>query len=360
MKCCRRSVSSASLSFTNQFTTECLTKSATLVSAAFLLAAVTCFAQDVAPTNNPSPSDQSSSQQTEPSASHTVTLPPGTHLALVLTQPIQSRYVRRGDDIYAQITDPVDSDNEVVIPPGTFVQGKVDKIDRRAGRGELHLASMAITFPDGYVAPIAGPMTLRTSDGYAFQDPGPRRGGVALAMAFGGAGIGALIGHSVGSSSSVQTTTLPPGCTGPPPYCLSSSMTVPGRQGIDTGIGAVVGGAAGGISALALLVTSHHFFMGAGAPVEMTLERPLTLDENEVAKAVRDSGKHPVAVQPVAPPPVPVVLPDSTSSSTCWTPGTPGTPPTVIPGAPGPDGIPGPPTIIPGTPGTPGTPYPCP
>jgi hypothetical protein len=50
-----------------------------------------------------------------------ITIPAGTHLALVLTQPVQTRYVRRGDDIYAQVTSPVDAENQVVIPPGTFV-----------------------------------------------------------------------------------------------------------------------------------------------------------------------------------------------------------------------------------------------
>jgi hypothetical protein len=66
-----------------------------------------------------------------------ITIPAGTHLALVLTQPVQTRYIRRGDDIYAQVTSPVDAENEVVIPRGTFVQGMVDKIERRGGHGEL-------------------------------------------------------------------------------------------------------------------------------------------------------------------------------------------------------------------------------
>ena len=49
----------------------------------------------------------------------------------MLTHPIQSRYIHRGDDIYAQITSPVNFGNEIVIPPGTFVEGKVDKLERQ-------------------------------------------------------------------------------------------------------------------------------------------------------------------------------------------------------------------------------------
>jgi len=290
-----------------------------------------------------------------------VTIPAGTRLALVLTQPIESRYIRRGDDIYAQVNAPVNSGNEVVIPPGTFVQGTVDKLQRRNGRGEVRLQSMSITFPDGYVASIAGPLMLETDEGYAIKDPGPGRMVAAFALPAGGGGVGALIGHSVGGSPTTITSTLPPGCTGPPPGCLTSSVTGPSNVGMHTAIGAGVGVAAGGIAALVLLASSHHFFLEAGAPVEMRLERPVSLQQDEVSKAVQQSVDHPVAVQPAAPPPVFVPPPyESYNHGIGFTAGTPGTPPTIIPGAPGPDGIPGPPTTIPGTPPTPGTPYPCP
>ena len=332
---------------------------AIIIAAAFL-AALACFAQDQTPTSPDAGSQPSQTQAANNTAA--VTIPAGTKIALVLTQPIQTRLVHRGDDIYAQINSPVSSGNEVVIPVGTFVQGKVDKIGRHGGRGEIRLQSMSITFPDGYVAPISGPATLETDEGYALKDPGPGRSVGALVLPFAGAGIGALIGHSVGSAQSTITITNPPGCNPALPNCLSSSMPTLGGRGIDTGIGATVGAAVGGIGALFMLVSSHHFYMDVGTPVEMTLQQPVILQQNEVANAVQQSEQQPVAEQPVAPRPLPPPPPPNppTDHGTCWTPGTPGTPPTVIPGPPGPDGIPGPPTIIPGTPPTPGTPYPCP
>ena len=112
----------------------------------------------------------------------TIAVSAGTRIALVLTQPIQTRYVHRGDDIYAQIISPVTAGNEMVIPPGTFVQGKIDKIERQGGRGELRLQSMAITFPDGYTVPVAGPITLESPDGYALKDPGHGRAVGAFAL----------------------------------------------------------------------------------------------------------------------------------------------------------------------------------
>jgi hypothetical protein len=277
-----------------------------------------------------------------------VTIPAGTMISLVLTHSIQSRYIHRGDAIYTQITFPVNSGNAVVIPAGTFVQGVVDRLDESHGRAELHLQSMSITFPDGYVAPIEGPVTLETAEGYTLKDPGSNRGALALGMIGGGMGIGALIGHSAGSSSSVQTTTLPAGCTGPPPYCLSSSMTVPGRKGFDTGIGLTVGGAVGGIAALGVLGSSHHFFVDVGTPVDLTLRQPITLQGEEVAAATRQPAQEGVSVQPVFPRPLPPPPPDIGPPNFPTT--TPGTPPTIIPGPPGPNGVPGPPIIIPGTP----------
>jgi hypothetical protein len=278
----------------------------------------------------------------------------------VLTQPVQTRYVRRGDDIYAQVTSPVDAENQVVIPPGTFVQGMVAKIERRGGRGELRLQSMSITFPDGYVTPISGPIVLETTDGYAIKDPGSKRSTGAIIHPLAGVGLGALIGHSVGTSQDTLTSSIPDGCVGPPPGCLSSSMQIPGSKAKNTAIGAAIGGAAGMVASITLLVGGRHFYLDAGAPVQMTLQQPVTLRQDEVAKAVRQSQEHAVVVQPVAPRPVPPPAPANVDHGTCYTPGTPGTPDTVIPGTPGPDGIPGPPTVIPGIPATPGTPYPCP
>jgi hypothetical protein len=328
-----------------------------------LLFTVTCMAQDPAQPQPPVPPESPTSEQASTTPqSATVTLPAGTRIALVLTHDIQSRSVRRGDDIYAQITSPVNSGNQVVIPPGTFVQGRVDRLQQKRGRAELHLQSMSITFPDGYVAPISGPVTLESDEGYARKDPGQGRTIGFVAMPVAGAGLGALIGHSVaGSQNSTITNTLPPGCIGPPPGCLSSSLSVPPNKGESTVIGAAVGGAIGVVASLVLLASSHNFFLDVGTPVEMLLQQPLSLQEPQVADAVRESEQQPIAVQPISRRPVaPPPPPSDTDRGTCYTPGYPGTPDTVIPGIPGADGVPGPSTTIPGTPPTPGTPYPCP
>jgi len=327
----------------------------TFLTPAVVLIAIGALAQDQSPPRQLENTDQLQAESRSP----TVTIPAGTRMALVLTHPVQTRYIHRGDDIYAQINSPVSSENAVVIPPGTFVQGVVDKILRTGGRGEVRLQSMAITFPDGYVTPIGGPILLQTDEGYAIKDTGSKRAASAIVMPLAGAGLGALIGHSAGSPDSTVTSNFPPGCSPPQFGCTPITTPVMGTKGRDAAIGASIGAAAGMIGSIFVLVSSHHFYLDAGAPVEMTLQQSVTLRRDEVAKAVQQSQEHAVAIQPVAPrPQTPLVTP--TDHGTCYTPETPGTPPTVIPGAPGPDGVPGPPTIIPGTPATPGTPYPCP
>ncbi len=336
----------------------------TFISLAFastMLLSLTCLAQQPTALQPDSQSPTSVASANPASAATTITVPAGVSIALVLMHPIQSRYVHRGDEIYAQTTSPVVAGNEVVIPPGTFVQGKVDKLSRTGGRAELYLQSMSITYPDGYVATVAGPVTMESGDGYAFQDPGSGHVVGALALPAGGAGVGALIGHFTASSQpNTITSTLPPGCNGPPPGCLSSSVTAPGSTAKNTIIGATVGAAIGGIAAFALLFRTHNFFLDVGSPVEMTLQHSLSLEQDQVATAIKDAEQHPAPQQPISPRPQ-IAMPDNNDPGICWTPGTPGTPGIDIPGTPAVGGSPGtPPTHIPGIPPTPPTAHPCP
>ncbi len=187
---------SPSASFVTPFTTRKMNQFRIFLGCA-LMASVCVFGQD-STTSNPDPppaSDQSGK----------ITVPAGTRLGVVLTQPIQSRTVRRGDDMYAQIASPVTSGDQMVIPPGTFVQGTIENIGRNGSRAELHLQSMAITFPDGYVTPVPGPIVLQTNEGYALKDPGTRRGMSALILP---QPAPAWV-HSLGTQSARPTPRLP-------------------------------------------------------------------------------------------------------------------------------------------------------
>ena len=330
------------------------------MSAMFFLT-IAGFAQQAPPSPNGNSSD--SSQVASAGNATSVAVPAGTRIALVLTQPIQTRYIHRGDDVYAQIVSPVTAGNEVVIPPGTFVQGTVDKLERRGGRGELHLQSMAITFPDGYVTPIAGPITMESDDGYAQKDPGKGRIAGSIALPAAGLGIGALIGHAVASSQpNTLTSSIPAGCAGPPPGCLSTSVTAPGSTLKGTAIGSMVGLAVGGVASLALVLNTHNFFLDVGSPVEMVLQHPISLQEDEVAAAIQDAEQHPEAEPPSMRRPMATRPPaDNNGPTFCETPATPGTPDVDIPGTPAVGDSPGTPAIhIAGIPATPPTTHLCP
>jgi hypothetical protein len=283
------------------------------LTSTLLLAISSLGQQTQAPT--PEPDSQGTPLAAVPSAKPapvgTVTVPAGTSIALVLTHPIQSRYIHHGDDIYAQVISAVTAGNQVVIPPGTLVQGKVKKLGHNGSRGEIQLQSLSIIYPDGYVALAAGPITLESDQGYALKDPGNGRVAGLIAGPLAGSGVGALIGHSVASSQGQTiTSSIPPGCTPGSFGCLSSSVTGPPDKGKDTVIGAAIGGGVGFAVGLVLVGTSHHFFLDVGAPVEMVLPHALVLQGDQVADALSDAEKHPatvlsIAKRPQPPPPPP-------------------------------------------------------
>jgi len=319
----------------------------TLAAVVTILFAVTCMAQNQTQTLSQSQPPSSPDSQTSAPApampnAATETVPAGTRFALVLTNPIFSNTTHRGDEIHAQTTAPITLGDHVVIPGGIFVQGKVDKLTRHGTSSTLTMQSVAVVFPDGYVATIPGPLNIETEEGTAWANPssGVKAGAIIAPAA--GLGLGALIGSAAHTTTSTSLG--------------GNTITSSSPKGI--AIGSLVGLAAGGVVSIALLLHSHQFFVDVGSPMDMTLPQSLTLAEDQVADANRVAQEHPAVTPTPAPRPQPVVF--FPNHGTCMTPGTPGTPSTVIPGAPGPNGVPGPPTVIPGTPPTPGTPYPCP
>lgn len=93
----------------------------------------------------------------------------------------------------------------------------------------------------------------------------------------------------------------------------------------------------------------------------MTLPHPLTLEQDQVAAAIRDAAQRPEPPQPVAPRRQIVAPPTNNDPGICWTPSTPGTPDIDIPGTSAIGDSPGTPaTHIPGIPATPPVAHPCP
>ena len=286
-------------------------------------------------------SPNQSAPQNSPPQQKTTTIPAGTRVALVLTQPVDSKSTHRGQEIYAQTTAPVVVNDKVVIPAGTFVQSKVDKLARRGSRGEMSMQSVAFVFPNGYVADVLGPVVVESDEGTTFNNPGSGTKAGVIAAPLAGLGLGALIGSA---AHTTHTSTLG-----------GTSITSSTPAGV--GIGSIVGLAAGGVVSLALLAHSHGFYFDVGSSMQMELPQLVTLDGEQIGAALKAVQTAPAQiVLKRLPPPLP-----SEDHGTCYTPGTPGTPDIVVPGISATGDSPGtPPTVIPGIPPTPPTPYPCP
>src|SRR5882672_5296131 len=216
-----------------------------LAAVAILFATLNTFAQDQGVPSAPEP--QPEPQAAAPHKPDSVTVPAGTKFALVLTNPVASKTVHRGDTVYAQTTAPIAVGDQVVVPAGTFVQGKLDKLTRNGNRGEMQLQSVAVMFPDGYVANLAGPMTIESDEGTAWQVPGGGNVAGAIAAPLAGLGIGTLIGHAAGGSGqNINGMNFNPGG-------LKS-----------TAIGGMVGLAVGGVASFVFLTHSRQFLVDSG------------------------------------------------------------------------------------------------
>jgi hypothetical protein len=256
-------------------------------------------------------------------------LPPGTKLPLGLLRPLK---LKSGQDIYLQITFPVTVGNQMVVPPGTYIQGVVEKIvrkDRRRYRLDFEVRSASMIFLNGYTVPIAGTVNIATTNA-ALQAPLPRNSK----------------GHPVAAMAAVGSATTP--SLPPDPFAkdVHNAMIV---------IGVV---AAVAVTTAIVLAARSDPYVEVGTPLEIILPAPLFLDAGRVMAAVQQFNQQAgyAPVQIVQPPMKPAQPPQPRM---CYDPGTPGTPDTVIPGHPGtPDTvIPGvngmPDTVIPGIPETP-------
>jgi hypothetical protein len=219
--------------------------------AAILFVSVAGFAQ-VASTPQPGAAPAAPANQ---SKSATSVIPAGTHVALSLKQAISTKTAKEGDPVYAVSNFPVVVDDRIIIPPGTYVQGKISHIQRGGhvkGRAELMIHFTSLIYPSGYTVMLPGALenvpgaehaTTKGTEGTVQQDSdtGKKLGTVAKT-----AGTGAAIG-GIGTGSWKGA-------------------------GIGGGIGAGVG------AAIAMLSRGADVRLEPGTSVEMVIQRDVPLD----------------------------------------------------------------------------------
>jgi type IV secretion system protein VirB10 len=202
-------------------------------------------------------------QATEPAKPANLTIPSGTKVPVALKHAISTKSAREGDAVYAETTFPVVLDNRVLIPAGTYVQGKISHIQRPGrikGRAEILIHFTTLIYPNGYTVMLPGSVenvpgadktSMKDQEGTIQQDSqkGEKIGTVASA-----AGTGAVIGG------------------------LS-------QGGKGAAIGAGIGGVVG--TAIALLTRGNDVKLDAGTTLEMFIQRAVELDASRIAGAAK-------------------------------------------------------------------------
>ena len=133
------------------------------------------------------------------------------------------------------------------------------------------MQSVSVALPDGSVVNIKGPLEITSGEGTAFRDPSDgAKAGVVLAPFIGGA-----LGTAIGVAAHT-TETMPFG---------NSTITTSTPKGM--AIGSITGMVAGSIVSVVLVARSHHFYVGEGSPLEVTLPRPLTVGSAQTAESAQ-------------------------------------------------------------------------
>jgi hypothetical protein len=188
-------------------------------------------------------------------------VPAGTRIPIQLQQPVSTKDAQPGDPIYARTTFPILVAGNVMIPPGTYVQGVVDSV-KRAGRikgtAELRFHITMLIYQNGYSLDLsAGIDQVPGNADTHMKEPGTVKHdsekGKDLERVGRAASEGAMIGSSAGALSG-------------------------GLRGV--GVGGVTGIAAGTLIAILTRGTDVRF--ETGTVVDVALAQAVPVDKDRV------------------------------------------------------------------------------
>jgi hypothetical protein len=217
-----------------------------------LLAGIAIAAAQTSPPPNPAAPAVESEKPT-------LTIPAGTRIPLSLKQAISTKTAKDGDPVYAETAFPYVVNDRVVIPAGTYIQGRIERAQRGGhvkGRAEVLIHFTSMIYPNGYTVMLGGSVentpgaektSMKDSEGTIRQDSDTGR---KAKEAAGGATTGAVIGAVTGG-------------------------------GKGAGIGAGAGGVAG--LAVGMLSRGADIRLEPGASIEMEIQREVTVDASRVS-----------------------------------------------------------------------------
>jgi len=188
-----------------------------------------------------------------------ISLPTGTMIPLKLAQGISTKSAKIGDAVYAETVFPITANDRIVIPAGTYVQGRISEIKRPGrvkGRAEFLMHFTTMIFKSGYTVMLPGGVEnvpgsdsqrIKDKEGTIQQEGSKGKDAETVAKTAGaGAGVGSIAARSVK--------------------------------------GAGIGGAAGAAAGLAyvLFTRGPDVNLPTGTSVEIVLQRPLELDGRKI------------------------------------------------------------------------------
>lgn len=231
-----------------------------------LLLAAAAWAQTSGASSSPAAGSSQSEAAVAAADSNRLVIPAGTQIPISLTQAISTKNAREGDAVYAQTTFPFVINDHVLVPSGTYIQGKISSVQRAGhghGRAEILMHFTTMIFPTGYTVmlpasventPGAEKQSVKDSEGTIQQDSDT---GKRVEDAAKGGVIGTVGGATAGG---VATGSL---------------------NGARVGAGA---GAAAGV-AWALLKRGQDVRLEVGTSIQMEVQRAIILDASRITVA---------------------------------------------------------------------------
>jgi hypothetical protein len=197
-------------------------------------------------------------------APQTFTVPAGTKVLLSLKSAINTKTAQQGDGVYLVSSFPVVGASQIMIPVGVYVQGVVDRVVRPGrvkGRAQLDLHFTTMIFPNGQVVEVPGVLnSLPGSDGPKVKG----NEGTVEQAGNKGRDVGNILkGAAIGAEGGV----------------LGGAVSGDLAKGV--GYGSLAGAAAGTI--YTLFTRGNDIVIPSGTAVEMVLQRPLVLQQAQLA-----------------------------------------------------------------------------
>jgi type IV secretion system protein VirB10 len=196
-----------------------------------------------------------------------------------LRSGINTKSAKPGDGVYLASTFPVVLGNRVMIPSGVYVQGIVDRVVRAGhvkGRSQLDMHFTSIIFPNGTVVEIPGIVnSLPGANKQTVKDDGE-----------GTIEQNGDKGRNAGETAKIA---IPTGGT------VGSIGGIPGGHPLAGGLAGIGAGAAA-VGLVSLFTRGADVNIQSGTQVEMVLQRPLILEEENLTGTT--PGLIPAANQP--------------------------------------------------------------